>query len=241
MRGLVAFLVIVIAAVSTCFAGSIYRYVDESGKTVYSNLGTERPIASSPSLASLATKTSFGAASAKGVPSVDAVVQYLPYIQAAAARHGVDVELIKAIIQVESDYNPNAVSSKGCKGLMQLHPDTARRFGVQNIFDPAENIEGGVKFLKFLLNYFKNDTTKVLAGYNAGENAVTRYKGIPPYRETKDYVKKVESLYQSAEALEAALPEPTERVRKRVYRVVKPDGNILFTTEPVETMAEVAN
>ncbi len=114
-------------------------------------------------------------------------------------RHGVDAELIKAIIRVESNYNPLAVSVKGCKGLMQLHPDTARRFGVTDIFDPAQNIEGGVKYLKFLIEYFKNDIPKVLAGYNAGENAVTRYKGIPPYRETKEYVKKVESLYQSAE------------------------------------------
>jgi len=239
MRALIAFLVII--AISPCFAGSIYKYTDETGKTVYSNLGTERPGAAAQlSLASLATKGSAPTAS-KRQPSADAVAQYLPYIQDAATRHGVDVELIKAIIQVESNYNPMAVSSKGCKGLMQLHPDTAKRFGVQNIFDPAENIEGGVKFLKFLLEYFKNDTSKVLAGYNAGENAVTRYKGIPPYRETKDYVKKVEALYQSAELLQSALPEPTERVRKRVYRVVKPDGNILFTTEPVETMAEVAN
>lgn len=227
--------------VTPSFAGSIYRYTDDSGKIVYSNLGTERPVAAQPSLASLATKVSANVTNAKASARAEALALYLPYIEDAALRHGVDAELIKAIIRVESNYDPLAVSVKGCKGLMQLHPDTARRFGVTDIFDPAQNIEGGVKYLKFLIDYFKNDMSKVLAGYNAGENAVTRYKGIPPYRETKEYVKKVESLYQSAELVQSALPEPTERARKRVYRVVKPDGNVLFTTEPVETLVEVAN
>ena len=123
--------------------------------------------------------------------------QYNSLIHETAARHRVDANLVTAIISVESNFNPWAVSSKGCMGLMQLHPDTAVRFGVQNIFDPAENIEGGVKFLSFLLQEFKGNLELVLAGYNAGEHAVARHKGIPPYRETQQYVSKVKNLYRA--------------------------------------------
>jgi soluble lytic murein transglycosylase-like protein len=145
-----------------------------------------------------------------------------------ANRYGLDENLVKAIVSVESNYNPLAISPKGCKGLMQLHPDTAQRFGVRDIFDPAENIEGGIKYLRFLINYFNQDLQLVLAAYNAGENAVSRYGGIPPYRETRDYVKKVWALYDrsSQPALETWLQD------YHVYRLVLPGGGILFTNTP---------
>ena len=116
------------------------------------------------------------------------------HITDAAATHNVHVDLVRAIIQVESDYDHLAVSSKGAQGLMQLMPDTARRFGVANSFDPRDNIFGGVKYLRFLLDLFGGDLALVAAAYNAGENAVLRYNGVPPYRETQGYVEKVGGL-----------------------------------------------
>ncbi len=95
------------------------------------------------------------------------------------------------MIRAESNYNPDAVSPKGALGLMQLIPSTARRFGVSNPFDVRENIEGGVRYLRFLLDYYQGDYPKAIAAYNAGEAAVDKYHGIPPYAETQNYVHRV--------------------------------------------------
>jgi hypothetical protein len=116
------------------------------------------------------------------------------HINAAAAQHGVEVSLVRAIIQVESSFDHLAISSKGAQGLMQLMPDTARRMGVTNAFDPRQNIFGGVRYLRFLLDMFRGDIALTAAAYNAGENAVTRYGGVPPYKETRNYVEKVQTL-----------------------------------------------
>jgi hypothetical protein len=120
------------------------------------------------------------------------------HIQAAAATHGVSLDLVRAVIQVESSYDHLAVSSKGAKGLMQLMPGTARRMGVFDVFDPRQNIMGGARYLRFLLDLFGGDVPLALAAYNAGENAVRRHGGIPPYKETRGYVKKVQSLLSDA-------------------------------------------
>lgn len=116
------------------------------------------------------------------------------HILAAAAVHGVAVDLIKAVIQVESEFDPFAVSSKGAQGLMQLMPFTARRFGVFDPFDARQNIFGGTQYLRLLLDMFQGNVALAVAGYNAGENAVTRYKGVPPYKETRGYVQKIQGL-----------------------------------------------
>lgn len=120
--------------------------------------------------------------------------EYDAHILTAASVHGVAVDLIKAVIQVESEYDPFAVSSKGARGLMQLMPFTARRFSVTDSFDPRQNIMGGVEYLRFLLDMFQGDVALAVAGYNAGENAVTRFKGIPPFKETRNYVQKIQNL-----------------------------------------------
>jgi len=113
------------------------------------------------------------------------------FVEEIASRYDLDPALVRAVIEVESGYNPRAVSPKGATGLMQLMPATARRLGVRNSFDPRENVEGGVRYLKYLLELFNGDKRLALAAYNAGEGAVFRYGDIPPYPETTQYVYRV--------------------------------------------------
>lgn len=116
---------------------------------------------------------------------------YQAEIAAAAREHGVDEAIVRAIIHAESAFNPNALSRVGAQGLMQLMPPTARRFGVSNAFDAGQNIRGGVQYLAWLLKRFNGNLTLAAAGYNAGEGAVDKYKGVPPYSETRRYVERV--------------------------------------------------
>ena len=118
-------------------------------------------------------------------------VAYQAEISAAARDYGVDEAIVRAIIHAESAFNPNALSRVGAQGLMQLMPATARRFGVGNAFDAGQNIRGGVQYLAFLLKRFNGDLSLAAAGYNAGEGAVDKYKGVPPYSETQRYVQRV--------------------------------------------------
>ena len=121
-------------------------------------------------------------------------VAYAAEIRAAALQHGVDEAVVRAIIHAESSFNPNALSRVGAQGLMQLMPGTARRFGVSNAFDATQNIRGGVQYLAWLLKRYNGDLTLAAAGYNAGEGAVDKYKGVPPYSETRLYVQRVRVL-----------------------------------------------
>jgi soluble lytic murein transglycosylase-like protein len=116
-------------------------------------------------------------------------------IESAAARHGVDANLVRAVIKVESNFDPHAVSRKGALGLMQLMPSTAQSMNVTNAFDPEQNVDAGVRHLKSLLDNYNGDLELSLAAYNAGSKAVERSNGIPPYRETRDYVRKITGLY----------------------------------------------
>lgn len=112
-------------------------------------------------------------------------------IRRTAAAHDVDVFLVKAVVHAESGFDPHAVSRVGASGLMQLMPATAKRYGVEDIFDPSQNVAGGVRYLRDLLRLFKNDVRLAVAAYNAGEGAVQRHRGVPPYSETRQYVTKV--------------------------------------------------
>ncbi|MDQ1639882.1 MAG: hypothetical protein QOF62_3221 [Pyrinomonadaceae bacterium] len=116
-------------------------------------------------------------------------------IYRAGDRQGVDPRFIHAVIKQESRYNPKAVSGVGAQGLMQMMPATAKRFGLKDPFDAAANVEAGTKYLKFLLKRFNGDVSLALAGYNAGEGSVDKYKGVPPYSETQNYVKKISATY----------------------------------------------
>lgn len=156
----------------------------------------------------------------------DRVALYREEIVAAARRYGVPEALITAVIRAESSFNPRAVSPKGARGLMQLMPATASVLGVRDAFNPAENIDGGVRHLRALLERFASDLTLALAAYNAGEQAVLAYGGIPPYPETREYVARVLRYFTgSPVALPAALPST-------VYRRTEPDGTVVYTNIP---------
>ena len=117
------------------------------------------------------------------------------WVRALAPDYGIDAELVLAVIEVESSFNARARSPKNARGLMQLLPATARRFGVRDIWDPAQNLMGGMAYLQTLLERYQGDLDRSLAAYNAGEHAVNRFGGIPPYQETRNYVKRVKRIY----------------------------------------------
>jgi len=135
---------------------------------------------------------------------------YGPMIKQAADRHRIDQELVHVVIRAESNYDPFAISSAGAMGLMQLMPATARQYGVNNVFDPAQNIEGGVRYLKDLVRLYNGQTRLVLAAYNAGQEAVRKYKGIPPYPETKSYIAGIMRSYKKPKV---STKNPTFMVR----------------------------
>ncbi|CAO3355668.1 lytic transglycosylase domain-containing protein [Azospirillum melinis] len=131
-------------------------------------------------------------------------------VNSIAPKYGIDPALVLAVIQAESAFRTDAVSPKDAAGLMQLIPDTADRFGVGDVFDPRQNITGGVKYLRWLLAYFQGDVTLALAGYNAGEGAVDRYKGVPPYDETRNYVRIIRRIYDNTRhPFDGSVAEPS--------------------------------
>ena len=126
-----------------------------------------------------------------------------------ASRQGVDPALVEAVIAIESDFNPRAISPKGAIGLMQLMPQTASRYGVSDPFDPQENLTGGIRYLRDLLRRFGGDLPQVLAAYNAGEAAVLMHRGVPPYRETREYVHKVIGRYRPGQVPQSFSSAPS--------------------------------
>ncbi len=151
-------------------------------------------------------------------------------IQRNCDLHSLDPELVKAVIQIESGFDPRAVSSKGAQGLMQLMPATATEVRVEDPFDPLQSIRGGTLYLKRMLDQFGR-IELALAAYNAGPTAVKRYGGIPPYAETRDYVRKVLTLYRGVAPVlpEAVRSEPPGR---KVYLRRGPDNQLIMTTSP---------
>jgi soluble lytic murein transglycosylase-like protein len=182
---------------SKAHSAEIYRYIDPQGRLVFTDKpkhsgyirlhktsrGWEVPVRSQHSWKNNRKRFS-------------------PTIKEMAEQHDLPAHLLHAIIMVESAYNPQAVSSAGAQGLMQLMPATADRFGVSDAYNPTQNIRAGATYMKLLLNLFKGDLSLALAAYNAGENAVKRYNNrIPPFKETQGYVKKVLALYKKYRAL----------------------------------------
>lgn len=177
-----------IALPSFAQAGNIYSFTDDRGVVHFSNL----PHLDKRYKLVYRGKGGGMRVAAYSAPNAADIARYSPVIEIAARNNGLDPALLHAVIRAESGYNPRALSIKGATGLMQLIPDTARRYGVSNIYDPTENIHGGARYLKDLLAMFNNDMELALAGYNAGENAVIRAgRRIPNYPETMAYVPKV--------------------------------------------------
>lgn len=198
-------------------AADIYQYTDAEGVVHFT---TVKPGAAN---AKVYMKTAPAAARAGGsLPyapqdrNVDRFTRYDEHIRQAAGLYQIPEALVRAVIKVESDYDPRAVSTAGARGLMQLMPETAERLGVRDINDPRENIFGGVRYLRLLANMFNGDLDFTVAGYNAGENAVIQHGGIPPYAQTRDYVVKVNKFYRRyrtiTDAVEASLAPPDPMV-----------------------------
>ncbi len=196
---------LVTALVTDSYAG-IYKYVDENGVTYYTN--------------------TLESASHRNVQPERRIYQnkddYHEIIHSVSSKYDIEPSLIRAVITVESNWNYNAVSNKGAMGLMQLMPSTAKDLAVRNPFDPVENIEGGTRYLRFLLDKF-NDLPLALAAYNAGPATVESHGGIPSITETKQYVNKVLSIYKG---------KSYNNSSTRIYKVTLDDGTVLFTNTP---------
>jgi soluble lytic murein transglycosylase-like protein len=173
-----------------CFASAafsdVYVYKDKQGVLTFTNVpahaGYRRVFRDNKPLVSEAVASSNG---------------YDDLILSASGRYNIDADLIRAVIKTESDFNSGARSNKGAMGLMQLMPDTARLHDVANAYDPTDNIEGGVRHLKLLLSRFQGNLELTLAAYNAGIKAVEKFGGIPPFAETKEYIRRVLQYYQT--------------------------------------------
>jgi soluble lytic murein transglycosylase-like protein len=172
----------------------IYKYVDEEGVMHFTDAPTDRrfKIFMRDLKKDRKLRTNFKFSACYRNPD-----EFEPIVKSLAAEYGVDKNLVKAVIHAESGYNPNAVSAKGAQGLMQLMPKTAQGLKVTNSFDPKDNIRGGVRYLRFLLDTFKGDVTLALAAYNAGLSKVNQYGGVPPYEETRNYISRVLSYQKS--------------------------------------------
>ena len=187
-----------------CHAGqTIYQLRDSNGTTLltnkqsrYSNLKVEKKTYYPDS--NIHSYSNWGHSESSVLPSYSRNKNAFDHmIRQAAQTHGVSEGLIKAVMHTESGFNVNARSPVGAQGLMQLMPATARRFNVSNAYDPQQNINAGAKYLAWLMKRFNGNTSLALAGYNAGEGNVQKYGGIPPFRETQDYVRRVSSRYSN--------------------------------------------
>ncbi len=175
-------------------SADIYRYEDPDGTLHFTDAPTDRKfkIFMRDIEKDKRLRTTFGIGKLSRNPA-----EFDSLISSYANQYGVPKSLVKAVIHAESGYNPNAVSSKGAAGLMQLMPGTAQHLKVSDSFNPSDNIRGGVRYLKFLLDTFKGDVTLALAAYNAGLTKVAKYGGVPPYEETRNYVSKVLNYQKS--------------------------------------------
>ena len=214
----------VVLLVSAVGEAGVFQFVDDAGVAHYTNVPSDPRFQALPGWVEQLT-------GARAVAPLRPLTRLREWIRTVAERYGVDQRLIEAVIAVESGGNPRAVSPKGATGLMQLMPQTAAELGVRNPFDPQENLDGGVRHLRDLLVRFAGDVVLALAAYNAGEEAVRTYGGVPPYRETQDYVRKIRGLYTDGVQLRVApilRPAPAQQT----YQETADDGSVVYTNLP---------
>ncbi len=214
--------------------GQIAIYVTENGKRVYINAEVPAPQRSAPAktatTSSAATRTHWVQAAPVGAPQIKPLPkeELQRIVHETATKHHVDPALVQAVIEAESAWQPAAISRKGAQGLMQLTPGTAGNLGVNNAFDPAQNVDGGVKYLRMLLERYRGDLDLALAAYNAGPTAVDRARGVPNYPETRAYVQKVTDTYFRPGSGRASQVVSTSRP---IYRIVDERGRVIYVNE----------
>jgi soluble lytic murein transglycosylase-like protein len=215
--GLICILLLPAALLSSAPArADVYRSLDADAPTVLTDVppteGRWEHIVTDEAAPVAAAQANDGQGEDSRPRPVDNRLNYARYIQAAAVANNVDAALIRAVITAESGYNPSAVSRAGAVGLMQLMPETASRYNVTDLHDPEQNIHGGTRYLRDLLTMFNNDLRLAIAAYNAGEQAVMKYRNrIPPYRETLAYVPKVMKFYANLRSGRAAAAKTGHR------------------------------
>jgi len=219
---------------------SVVRPDNRSGKLVRSMLVTSKPVAEMRIAPVIVQPHDPSADAAPGTPEAASPAGLNEAVARIAAEHSLPPQLLHSVIKVESNYNPYAVSNKGALGMMQLIPETAKRFGVKNVFNPEENIRGGAKYLRYLLDLFDGSYPLALAAYNAGEAAVARYGGIPPYAETQNYVVAVRRELEIRKKSEPAPvpPAPKQEIAKpdpgapaHIVQMTMPDGSVRYVTK----------
>lgn len=205
---------------------NVYQYISEDGTVCYTDLpfGKKANIVIREKVDANPFQQQTGRTNFKDTTSYHSIVHE------KATKYKIDPSLVKAVIMTESNWNERAVSRKGAMGLMQLMPSTASDMNVRNPFNPEENIEGGVKYLRHLLERFNGDLTLALAAYNAGPKWVEKFGVIPPITETRRYVNKVLSLYNGKTTHPlTAIDTEKEKSSEPIYKVVLKDGTMLFT------------
>jgi hypothetical protein len=217
-------IVVLLFCSSFGYGQSLYSYTDESGVRVFTNIPPKSPVKELKTIGapaeSLAPPPS---------PTFQWKTAYDPIIDKYATEYNLDPSLIRSMIATESAFNPKAVSNKGAQGLMQLMPSTASRLGVRNPFDPEQNIKGGVKHMRYLLDAFDNDLSLSLAAYNAGENLVQRLGRVPNIRETHNYVQTITKRYGKKTVAPLNTPQVTV---PSTYRYVDDNGVLHLTSIP---------
>lgn len=222
---MVALLVIMIVLFSGLeLHADIYQYILDDGTVFFTNTPVDRSgkVRVKEKKSDLRTDKVYG----KTYVSSE---RFRAITEEKAKKHNIDSKLVKAVIKAESNWNPNAVSPKGAMGLMQLMPSTASIMGVSNPFNPEDNIEGGIRYLKYLLQKFNGNLTLALAAYNAGPKLVERIKSVPSIPETVEYVKRVINYYSKDGGAASNLDFIDGRRQSRIHKVVLRNGTVLFT------------